>query len=67
MTMRLIDAEAAGSRKIKVRGIPAKRPDGQAVRPVDTGGKIKAKDIAAMAGTEYIAYIDGEQSVQAHK
>jgi hypothetical protein len=30
-------------------------------------GRPKAKDVAATAGTEYIAYIDGEQGVSVHK
>ena len=66
VTMRLLEAEAAGGQKIKIRGLPGKRSDGQYARPVDTG-KSKPKDVAATAGTEYIAYVDGEQNVTVTK
>jgi hypothetical protein len=66
MTMRLLEADTASGQKIKVRGLPGKRADGQYARPVDTG-KPKPKDLAAQAGTEYIAYIDGEQTVTVTK
>ena len=66
MTLRLIEADVAGGRKVKVRGLPGKRPDGNYARPVDTG-KQKPKDIAAAKGTEYIAYVDGEQTLTVSK
>jgi len=65
MTLRLIQADAVDGRKLNVRAIPARRADSNA-RPVETPAK-KAKDLAAAAGTEYVAYIDGEQTVNAHK
>jgi hypothetical protein len=65
MTLRLIQADAVDGRKLNVRAIPVRRADGN-LRPVETPAK-KAKDMAAVAGTEYVAYIDGEQTVNAHK
>jgi hypothetical protein len=65
MTLRLVQADAVDGRKLNVRGIPARRADTNS-RPVETPAK-KAKDLAAAAGTEYVAYIDGEQTVNAHK
>jgi serine/threonine protein kinase len=65
MTLRLIQADAVDGRKLNVRAIPARRADSNA-RPVETPAK-KAKDLAAAAGTEYVAYVDGEQTVNAHK
>ncbi len=67
MTLRLIDVAGVAGNKIKVRGTPSKPRDGQAVRNVDTGVRQKSKDVAASAGTEYIAYIDGDQTVPARK
>ena len=61
MTLRLIQADAVDGRKLNVRAIPARRADSNA-RPVETPAK-KAKDLAAAAGTEYVAYVDGEQTV----
>jgi hypothetical protein len=45
----------------------AVRGTGQSRRPVDTGTAKKTKDVAASAGTEYQAYIDGDQSVTVRK
>src|SRR5688500_7093923 len=62
MTFRLSQALAVDGRSISVRATPGKR-DNRNVRPVETPVKPKAKDLAASAGAEYIAYIDGEQTV----
>ena len=66
MTMRLLDADSVSGQKLKVRGLPGKRADAQYVRPVETG-RSKPKDLAAQAGTEYIAYIDGDQTAIVNK
>ncbi|HXP87998.1 MAG TPA: protein kinase [Bryobacteraceae bacterium] len=66
MTLRLIEATGVGGNKIRVRATSAASRDGVSTRPVDTGVK-KPKDIAAVQGTEYIAYIDGEQTVPGRK
>jgi hypothetical protein len=66
MTMRLMEATGVDGNKIRVRATSAARADGQSTRPVDTGVK-KPKDVAAPAGTEYIAYIDGAQTVPGRK
>jgi hypothetical protein len=66
MTLRLSDATGVGGNKIRVRATAAASRDGVSTRPVDTGVK-KPKDIAAAQGTEYIAYIDGEQTVPGRK
>jgi hypothetical protein len=66
MTLRLIEATGVDGNKIRVRATSAARPDGQSTRQVDTGVK-KPKDVAAPAGTEYIAYIDGAQTVPGRK
>jgi serine/threonine-protein kinase len=66
MSFALQQVDAVDGRKLSVRATPGKRADGPAHRPVETGGK-KIKDIAAAQGTEYIAYLDGEQTVSVKK
>jgi serine/threonine protein kinase len=66
MTLRLIEATGISGDKIRVRATSAARADGVSARPVDTGVR-KPKDVAAAVGTEYIAYIDGEQTVPGRK
>jgi serine/threonine protein kinase len=65
MSMRVEQTESTGGQRVALRAAPGKRAEGT-VRPVDTG-KPKPKDMAAAAGTEYIAYIDGEQKVAVRK
>jgi serine/threonine-protein kinase len=66
MTLRLIDAETVNGGKVRVRALPGRRNDGKHERPVDTGAR-QPKDMAAAAGTEYIAYIDGDQTATVPK
>ena len=64
VTFKLIQVEAA-DRTLTVRAEPTKGSD----HPVDssTNGKLKSTDaVAAPAGAEYIAYIDGDQTVTVH-
>jgi serine/threonine-protein kinase len=67
MTFRLIQADAAGGRKLKLRATQERGDDGESRRPVDPGNKKKPKDVAAVAGTEYVAYVDGDQTVTVRK
>lgn len=67
MSFRLLIAESVENEKIRVRATPSAKGDGPSSRPFDTGKGSRAKDIAAARGTEYIAYIDGEQTVSIHK
>jgi len=66
MTFQLEQVEAAGGQRLKLRA--ASTPGaGSARRPVDSGtapgAKKKPKDVAAIAGTQFVAYIDGNQSI----
>ena len=63
MTFKLISAETVDGQKIPVRASVARRPGGPTVRPVDTGKYAKPKDVAAVRGTDYVAYIDGDQTI----
>jgi hypothetical protein len=65
MTFKLMAVEAVDKSKLNVRALPVRRADGS-IRDVDTGHP-KPKGVAASIGTEYYAYVDGDQSVVAHK
>jgi hypothetical protein len=65
MTLKLIQAETVDGKKVNVRALAANRSDGT-YRPVENGAR-KSKDVVASAGTAYVAYIDGNQTVAAHK
>jgi serine/threonine protein kinase len=63
LSFELSKAEIAGGQQISVRALAARRNDGATQRPVETNARTGSKDIVAAQGTQYIAYIDGEQSV----
>ena len=67
MTFQLTKIDAVDGHKLNVRATPARRADGPAARPVDTGNQKHSKDVAAAAGTQYIAYVEGDQTVSVHK
>ena len=67
MTMRLLVVDAVDGHKYRVRAQSARSADGKNERPVETNVKPKNKDLAADAGTEYIAYIDGDVTVSVKK
>jgi serine/threonine protein kinase len=67
MTFRLTQANAVDGKKLNVRAEPSKGKDGPAKRPIDSGAKGKTKEVAAAAGSLYVAYIEGEQAVSVHK
>jgi serine/threonine protein kinase len=63
LSFRLKDVVVAGG-TVKVRALPSAPKDGDARRPVERSGAAKpTKGMAADAGSVYIAYVDGEQSV----
>jgi serine/threonine protein kinase len=64
---RLIAAQSVDDAKINVRAIPAARTDGVETRPFATPNGTKDKNLIAASGTEYIAYISGDQTVSVHK
>jgi serine/threonine protein kinase len=67
MTFRLLQADAVDGQKINVRSKSGKQSNGPTTRPFDTGKNPKTKGLAASQGTEYIAYIDGDQTVSVRK
>jgi hypothetical protein len=67
MMFRLAQADAVDGKKIAVRAIAGRADDGATVRSFDTGKGSKPKGYAALQGTVYIAYIDGDQTVAVRK
>jgi hypothetical protein len=63
LMFRLTQAEAVDGRKVAVRAMAGKSEDGPATRSFDTGKSSKSKGYAAVHGTVYIAYVDGDQIV----
>jgi hypothetical protein len=67
MTLRMLSIDAVDGKKYRVRALSARAGDGKTERPVETTTKPKSKDLAASAGTAYIAYIDGDVTVVVRK
>ena len=67
MTFQLNSTESVDGQKLRVRAAAGGKADGQISRPIDTGKYAKSKDLAAARGTDYVAYVDGEQTVSVHK
>jgi hypothetical protein len=66
MTYLLSDVETGDGQKLKVRAVPVHHSDATDRRPVDLG-RPHPKGLAAASGTEYVAYIDGDQTVAVRK
>ncbi len=64
---RLIAAQSVDDTKISVRATPGARGEGVESRPFDKPNGTKDKNLIAASGTEYIAYISGDQTVNVHK
>jgi len=62
LSFSLSKVQIASGAWLNVRALAASRADGATQRPVETGGKLSSKDIAAIQGTGYIAYIDSTQN-----
>ncbi len=67
LMFRLVQAEAVDGKKLAVRAIAGRNEEGVTVRPFDTAKGSKAKGYAAMQGTMYVGYIDGDQTVGVRK
>ena len=67
MTLRLMVTDAVDGHKYRVRAQSARGADGKTERPVETNPKPKNKELVATAGTEYLAYIDGDVTVSVKK
>jgi hypothetical protein len=59
-TFKLTSVDSAGGSKLAIRATPAHSDKGD--RPIELQGT-KSKELLAPTGTEYMAYIDNEQTV----
>jgi serine/threonine protein kinase len=62
-TFRLIDVTAVDGTKLKIRAMPGKLGDERKDRPLDPIGGSKSKDSIAPAGSRFMAYFDGDQTL----
>jgi hypothetical protein len=67
MMFSLTQVDAVDGKKLKVRAEPSRGKDSAPKRPIDGGAKGKTKEIAAAAGSQYVAYIDSDQTVSVRK
>ncbi len=67
MTFQLAQADAVDGKKLHVRAESARGKNGPVKRPIESGAKGKTKEVAAAAGSQYVAYTDGDQSVSVRK
>ena len=65
--LRLLVVDAVDGKKYRVRAQSARGADGKNERPVETNTRAKNRDMVADAGTEYIAYIDGDVTISVKK
>ena len=63
MMFRLLTLETGGAQSLKIRATPARRANTEPIRPVDASGRAHPKGVVAVAGTQYVAYIDGDQTL----
>ena len=70
MTFQVTQVDAVGGQKLKVRAAPSPGA-ASSRRTIDSGINLsvrkKTKDLAAVAGTAFILYIDGSQSITVRK
>ena len=64
---QLIAADSVDDAKISIRATPAPRADGDETRPFATPNAAKDKNLIAASGTQYVAYISGDQTVSVHQ
>jgi len=67
MTMRLVVVDAVDGHKYRVRTQSVRPADGKSERAVETNVKPQNKDLAAAAGSEYLAYVDGDAIISVKK
>jgi len=67
INFRLLTVDAVDGKKLSVRATSGAGGEGGPKRPFDTGKNQHPKELAASAGTQYIGYINGEQTVSVKK
>ncbi len=66
-TFQLQQVDSVDGKKLNVRVTAGRPAEGVATRTFDTGKGAKPKGLAAAEGTEYLGYIDGDQTVSISK
>jgi serine/threonine-protein kinase len=65
---QLTSVQSVDDGKISVRATPSAKNDGNETRPFETPkGAPKDKNLIAAGGSEYVAYVAGDQTVNVHK
>jgi len=59
--------DAVDGKKLNVRALAGRNAEGNALHPFETPNGRRSKGYAALQGTEYIAYTEGDQTVSVHK
>jgi serine/threonine-protein kinase len=67
LSFRLSTVDGGGGGKLKVRATPSRRGEVAGVQLVENPKNARTKELAALKGAEYVAYIDGEQTVSVRK
>jgi hypothetical protein len=67
MQYRLLQVDAADGTKLNIRATPSKGQDGPSRRQVENPNQKHTKEAIAMADSQYIGYIDGDQTVSVKK
>jgi serine/threonine protein kinase len=67
LMFRLNQADAVDGKKLAVRAMAGRNEGGITIRSFDTNKGSKPKGYAAVQGTVYIAYVDGDQTVAVRK
>jgi serine/threonine protein kinase len=67
MQYKLIQVDAADGTKLNIRATPAKSKEGPARRQMENPNQKHTRETVAIAGSEYIGYLEGDQSVSVKK
>jgi serine/threonine-protein kinase len=67
VTFRLTQVDAVDGHKLNLRATAVKSANGPAQRPLEPVNKKPPKDLTAPAGTQYIGYLDGGQTVSVNR
>ena len=67
LSFKLTRVDGVGGHPLNVRALATRKTDGVTQRTADIGQKTGSKDVVAAQGAQYIAYIDGEQSITVPK
>ena len=66
-TFRLLEVTAVDGTKVKVRAFPGRLGESRKDPPLDPTGGARSRDAIAPAGSRFLAYFDGDQTVTLRK